>query len=501
MTLTATVADYRKIAASVRIPSKAYIDGKSRDAISGAVFENSNPATGQVLGTVAACDGADVDAAVKAARKAFDSGIWSRASPEFRRKVLLRLADLVSENADELAVLEALDSGKAIKDCLHEIGNEVPAFFRWYAELIDKTFDKVVPTGENALALIVSEPVGVVGAVVPWNFPLLMATWKLAPALAAGCSVVLKPAEQTPLTALRLAELASQAGLSDGVLNVVPGYGQTAGQALGRHSDVDVLTFTGSNEVGALFLKYSSESNMKSVGLEMGGKSPFIVLDDAALTDDLIESAVMSAFWNAGQNCSANMRQIIDAKIKDSFLDKVIARTRLLRVGDPLDPQTEIGSMVSSEQHTRVMNYIRKGRSEGAVMVTGTETLSRDGLFIQPTIFDAVKPEMTIAKEEIFGPVLGIMSVNGLDQALQLAKDTDYGLHATVFTNDIDRAIHFARRLPCGTVAINGFSEGDVKTPFGGYRRSGSLARDKGIEALSQYSQTKTVWVSVRAPR
>jgi len=493
-----TAAFYRDRASRIKIPNQAFIDGAFRPAVSGKVFENINPATGETFGTVAACDAADVDLAVKAARRAFDSGVWSRAAPEARKQVLLRLADLVRANTEELAVIESIDSGKTIKDCLHEIGNEVPTFFQWYAELIDKSFGKVAPTAEATVALIVKEPIGVVGLVLPWNFPLLMAAWKLAPALAAGCSAVLKPAEQTPLTALRLAELAIEAGLPAGVLNVVPGFGETAGQAIGRHMDVDAVSFTGSTEVGAHFLKYSSESNLKPVGLEMGGKSPFVVLDDAPIDDDLINFAVTSAFWNGGQNCSANMRQIVDRKVRDVFLDRVLARVKAIRLGDPLDPATELGSMVSAEHQARVLGYIERGKQEGArVAHDGGRVAGRPGYYVSPTVFDEVKPDMVIAREEIFGPVLGLITVSGLDEAVAVARDTPYGLHASVFTRDISKAFKVARALPCGTVSINAFSEGDVKTPFGGYKRSGSLARDNGAEAMDQYTQTKTIWVNV----
>ena len=395
-------------------------------------------------------------------------------------------------------MLESIDSGKTIRDCLHEIGNEVPTFFQWYAELIDKSFGKVAPTAESTVALIVKEPIGVVGLVLPWNFPLLMAAWKLAPALAAGCSAVLKPAEQTPLTALRLGELAMEAGIPAGVLNVVPGFGETAGQAIGRHMDVDAVSFTGSTEVGACFLKYSSESNLKPIGLEMGGKSPFLVLDDARIDDDLINFAVTSAFWNGGQNCSANMRQIVDRKVRDAFLDKVLARIKDIRLGDPLDPATDLGSMVSKEHRARVLGYVAKGKAEGARVAFGGEPVARGGGYlVGPSVCEEVRPDMVIAREEIFGPVLGLITVSGVDEAIRIARDTEYGLHASVFTRDIGKAFKVARALPCGTVSVNAFSEGDVKTPFGGYKRSGSLARDNGAEAMDQYTQTKTIWINV----
>jgi acyl-CoA reductase-like NAD-dependent aldehyde dehydrogenase len=483
------------VAAKLAPDGLAFIDGTYTAASGGLTFETINPATGVVIAAVAHCGSADVDRAVKAARRAFDAGGWSRAAPEVRKETLLRLADLVRANAKELAVLESIDSGKTITDCMQEIGHEVPNFFQWYGELADKSFGKVAPTGENVLALIVKEPAGVVGLVLPWNFPLLMAAWKMAPALAAGCSVLVKPAEQTPLSVLRLAELAKEAGIPDGVLNVLPGLGETTGQAIGRHPDIDIVSFTGSTEVGGYFLRYAGESNLKVIGLEMGGKSPFIILDDADINDDLIEHAAMSAFWNGGQNCSANMRQIVDRRLVDEFTHRVAARARAFRVGDPLDPDTSIGAMVTSEHQSRVMHYIARGSAQGARLLTGGEA-SGPGYFIQPAVFDNLTPTMDIAREEIFGPVLGILPVNGLEEALAIARDTDYGLHATVFTRDLDRAIHMARRLPCGTVSINGFSEGDVKTPFGGYKRSGSLARDNGTEAMDQYVQTKTIWIS-----
>lgn len=487
-----------RIAAATKPETRAFIAGDYVAARAGATFATINPATGQPIAEVAHCMAEDVDAAVRAARRAFEAGTWSRADPEHRKAVLLRLAALVREHRDELAVLESLDSGKTITDCLHEIGTEVANFFQWYGELIDKSFGKVAPTGQATLAMIVKEPAGVVGLVLPWNFPLLMAAWKLAPALAAGCSCLVKPAEQTPLTAIRLAALAAEAGVPPGVLNIVPGLGETTGQAIGRHPDIDVVSFTGSTEVGGYFLRYAGESNMKVIGLEMGGKSPFIVLDDAVLDDDTIENAAMSAFWNGGQNCSANMRQLVDRKIAGEFAERVVARAKRFKSGNPLDPASTLPAMVTQEHQDRVMGYIEKGVGEGARLLTGGNRAGAPGTFIEPTVFADVRPGMTIAREEIFGPVLGIVPVSGLDEALAIARDTDFGLHATVFTQDIDKAIRMARALPCGTVSINAFSEGDVKTPFGGYKRSGSLARDNGAEAMEQYLQTKTIWIALK---
>lgn len=495
--MTLTYTEYQAIAANICPNGQAFIDGKFCDAADGQKFETINPATGQVLASVAHCKAVDVDRAVAAARRVFNAGTWSRAEPELRKEVLLKVAALVRKHTPELAVLESLDTGKTINDCMDEIGGEVVNFFQWYAELADKSFGKIAPTGPSALALIVKEPAGVAGAVLPWNFPLLMATWKIAPSLSVGCSAVIKPAEQTPLSTIRLAELMREAGVPDGVINIIPGYGETAGQAIGMHNDIDTVSFTGSSEVGRMFMRYSGDSNLKSVGLEMGGKSPFIVLEDAVLDDELIEHSAMSAFWNGGQNCSANMRQLIAEPLVDEFTGLILERVKAFKLGDPLDPATDIGSMITKDHKEMVMNYIQSGVDEGANMLVGGES-DVPGYFIKPTVFENITPEMKISREEIFGPVLGIMPIKNAEEALRIASDTDYGLHATVFTQNIDQALHMARSLPCGTVSVNGFSEGDIKTPFGGYKQSGSLARDNGTEAIEQYLQTKTIWVQTK---
>ncbi|WP_282606424.1 aldehyde dehydrogenase [Pelagibius sp. Alg239-R121] len=496
--MTLSHSEFKAIAGRLIPNGQAFIDGKFCDAADGEKFDTTNPATGQVLASVAHCKTADVDRAVAAARRVFNAGTWSRAEPEVRKEVLLKIAALVREHTHELAVLESLDTGKTINDCLDEIGGEVPNFFQWYAELADKTFGKIAPTGPGAMALITKEPAGIAGAVLPWNFPLVMAAWKIAPSLAVGCSAVIKPAEQTPLSTIRLAELMQEAGVPDGVINIVPGFGETAGKAIGLHNDIDTVSFTGSTEVGRMFMRYSGDSNLKGVGLEMGGKSPFVVLEDAVLNDELIEHAAMSAFWNGGQNCSANMRQLIARPLVEEFTGRIIDRVKSFRLGDPLDPATDIGSMITKDHKDMVMSYIQSGVDEGADKVMGGGS-DLPGYFIEPTVFQNVTPEMRIAREEIFGPVLGIMPTKSTEEALAVASDTDYGLHATVFTQDIDRAIHMARALPCGTVSVNGFSEGDIKTPFGGYKQSGSLARDNGTEALEQYLQTKTIWIQTKA--
>ena len=491
-----TTPDYKSIASKLDFEGRAFIDGKYVDAIDGQKFENINPATGEVLCTVAKCNYKDVDLAVKASRKAFESGVWSRTSPEFRKDILLKFAELLRKHGEENSVLECVDTGKLIGDCIDEVANDAPMHFQWYGELIDKVFGKVGPTDPSITSLIVKEPIGVVAGVVPWNFPLMMAVWKAAPALAAGCSVIIKPAEDTPLTAIRVAQIAKEAGIPDGVFNVVPGFGDV-GEALGRHNDVDAVSFTGSTEVGGYFMKYSGESNLKTVGLEMGGKSPFIVLGDAKITDDLINNAINSAFWNGGQNCSANMRQIIHSKVKEEFLDKVLKKVKNIKVGDPLDPETNMGSMISKTHLATVDGFIQKGIDEGAsLLYGGVSGNDQKGFFAKPTLFDNLKENMTIAQDEIFGPVLGVLSVNSTEEALKMAKNSRYGLHASVFTQDINEAFHMAKSLPCGTVSVNTFSEGDIKTPFGGYKQSGSLSRDQGTEALNQYLQTKTIWIS-----
>jgi acyl-CoA reductase-like NAD-dependent aldehyde dehydrogenase len=493
--MSQTKKHFYSIKDTISLTTQAFIDGDYCDAIADDKLETSNPATGEIIASFAHCKAADVDRAVAAGRRVFNEGTWSRSAPEYRKETLLRLAALVEQHKEELAVLESIDAGKTITDCLHEVGTEAPAFFRWYAELADKTFGKIAPTGDDAMALIVKEPAGVAGAILPWNFPFLMAVWKIAPALAAGCSIVVKPAEQTPLSTIRLGALLNEARVPAGVVSILPGLGETAGQAIGMHNDIDTVSFTGSTEVGRMFMRYSGDSNLKSVGLEMGGKSPFIVLDDAPIDDDLIEHAAMAAFWNGGQNCSANMRQIIAKPLVNDFMDKILKRVAAFQLGDPLDPKTTIGSMITPEHKVQVMNYINKGIAEGARLVVGGD-VDGPGQFIAPTVFDGVTNDMTIAREEIFGPVLGVISVTSPEEALAIASDTDYGLHATVFTRDIDRAISMARRLPCGTISVNGFSEGDIKTPFGGYKQSGSLARDNGTEALEQYLQTKTIWIA-----
>jgi len=488
------------IAAWPRFRTQAFIDGAFRDAASGATFATENPATGEVITEVAAGDAVDIDLAVQAARRSFEDGRWSRMAPADRKKVLLRFADLIEAASDELATLDSLEAGKPITDTRDVDLPDTVKTFRWYAEAIDKVFDAVAPTGPEALGLIVREPIGVVGAVVPWNFPILMATWKIAPALAAGNSMIVKPSRLSSLSAIRLGELAAEAGVPDGILNVVPGPGGAAGAALGRHMDVDKVTFTGSTEVGRLFLQYSAESNLKEVTLECGGKSPALVLADPPDMDMVTEQVLFGALMNMGENCSCGSRLIVHRSVHDELVERLAEGLPAWPVGDPMDPATRVGPMIDRPQLDKVMGYIDRGRSEGARVVTGGSRVREDsgGYFVAPTIFDGVSNDMTIAREEIFGPVLSTIPFDSEEEGVRLANETSYGLAAAVYTKDLDAAFRVSRALRAGTVGVNAYSEGDITTPFGGYKQSGFGGRDKGLEAFDQYTEKKTIWVTLR---
>jgi acyl-CoA reductase-like NAD-dependent aldehyde dehydrogenase len=480
------------------LPARAWIDGGFVDATSGKRFKDISPRDGSVLTEVAECGEQDVDRAVGAARVAFEDGRWRKKAPTERKKVLLRLAELVRERQEDLALIETLDVGKPIADSLNVDITAAATYIQWYAEAIDKRYGEIAPSPPDSLALVTREPMGVVGAVIPWNYPLILTTWKVAPALATGNSVVLKPAEQSPLSALVFAELAADAGLPDGVLNVVPGFGEVTGAALGRHPDVDKITFTGSTEVGKAFLRYAGESNMKSVSLECGGKSPQLIMADASNLDEAASSVASGIFYNAGQTCHAGSRVLVDRRIKDDLLERLIAFAEDMPPGDPLDPATQLGTIVDDKQMERVLGYMDVGRREGAsVAVGGKRALEESGgFYVEPTIFDGVRQDMRIANEEIFGPVLGLLEFASEEEGVALANSTRYGLAASVWTRDISTAHRVSGALRAGTVWVNCFDASDVTVPFGGFKESGN-GRDKSLHALEQYEQLKTVWLDL----
>jgi gamma-glutamyl-gamma-aminobutyraldehyde dehydrogenase len=483
------------------VRTQAFIDGEFTDALDHATFDSLAPATGTVIAQVAAGGEADVDRAVQAARAAFTRGDWSRMAPADRKSVLLRFADLIEAHGEELALVEAIDAGKPITDCRGLDLPDVLGTIRWYAETADKVFGKTSPTDADHLGLIVREPVGVVGGVLPWNFPMAMLAWKIGPALATGNSVVIKPPELASLTTLRMAELALEAGLPRGVFNVVPGLGHVAGRALGLHPDVDMITFTGSTEVGREFLRYSADSNLKGTVLEMGGKSPQIVMADCRdILGTVAADLAGAAFWAAGQNCSAGSRILVHSSIKDDFVSALAEQAERRTVGDPVDERTVIGPLIEADALDRVLGYVEQARAGGATVVTGGRRLLEEtgGWYTGATVLSDVGPGMSVAREEIFGPVVSVLSFDDVSEALSLANDTTYGLAATVWSRDIDVALRTARGIRAGTVAVNGYSEGDITTPFGGYRQSGFGGRDNGLEALEQYTETKTIWITLR---
>lgn len=492
MTDLLTHEEYKAFAAALDLPQNAWIDGGYRPAISGKTYETVNPATGAVLGTVAACAAEDVDLAVTKAREAFDDGRWSALHPGERKEVLLRLAKLIERNARELAVMESLDSGKTIYDCETVDVPETIHVLRWHAELIDKIYDQVSPASTDHIAMVVREPIGVVGLVLPWNFPLLMLAWKIGPALAAGCTVVVKPAAETSLTALRLAELAAEAGLPRGVLNIVTGGGAEVGEPLGRHAGVDMVSFTGSTVTGRRFLHYAADSNLKEVVLELGGKNPCIVLDDAEDLDAVAAHVVNGAFWNMGENCSAASRLIVQKGVKDQLIEKVRAHAREWVVGEPLNPEVRVGALVSKAHFTKVSGYL-EAASKAKVLMGGTSPAEG---FVEPTMVEADRTS-PLATEEIFGPILTVITVASFEEAIAVANDTDYGLAASIFTANGKRALRGARMLRAGTVTLNSFGEGDITTPFGGYKQSGFGGRDNSIHAHEQYTQLKTIWIDL----
>ena len=490
--------DWEQYFQSLNLEGRAFIDGEYRWAASGETFDSISPVDGRFLAKVASTDEADADAAVIAARRAFESGAWRLQAPAARKRVLIRFADLILEHQEELALLETLDMGKPIGDSM---AIDVPATanaIRWNAEAIDKIYDEVAPTPHDQLGLITREPCGVVAAIVPWNFPMIMASWKFAPALAAGNSFILKPSEKSPLTAIRLAQLALEAGIPPGVFNVLPGYGHTVGKALALHMDVDVLAFTGSTGVAKQLLVYSGQSNMKRVWLEAGGKSPNVVFADAP---DLRAAAVAAAAgiaFNQGEVCVAGSRLLVQRSIREPFIALLLEALQAWKPGHPLDPATKVGAVVDQRQLDNVLRYIEIGKEQGAQLLVGGRRTLQDtgGQYVEPTIFDGVTNAMTIAREEIFGPVLSLISFDTEEEALAIANDSIFGLAAAVWTANLGRAHRFARGLRAGSVWVNQYDGGDMTAPFGGFKQSGN-GRDKSLHAFDKYTELKATWIKL----
>ncbi|MFZ5959795.1 aldehyde dehydrogenase [Pseudomonas knackmussii] len=493
-----TRQDWEARASKLQIEGRAFIDGQYVNATAGQTFDCISPVDGRFLAKVASCDAADAELAVRSARAAFESGVWSRQAPAARKAVMIRFSELLEQHAEELALLETLDMGKPIGDSLNvDLPGSVDSI-RWSGEAIDKVYDEVAATSHDQLGLVTREAVGVVAAIVPWNFPLMMASWKLGPALATGNSVILKPSERSPLTAIRIAQLAIEAGLPKGVLNVLPGYGHTVGSALALHMDVDTVVFTGSTKIAKQLMVYAGESNMKRVWLEAGGKSPNIVFADAPDLQAAAESAAAAIAFNQGEVCTAGSRLLVEKSIKAEFLPLVVEAMKGWKAGHPLDPETNVGALVDSRQLEQVLGYIEAGKAEGAKILTGGQRVLEEtgGTYVEPTLFDGVSNAMRIAREEIFGPVLSVIEFEDAEEAVRIANDTPYGLAAAVWTRDISKAHLTARALRAGSVWVNMYDGGDMTAPFGGFKQSGN-GRDKSLHAFDKYTELKATWIKL----
>lgn len=498
--MAATPIDWHAAAAALRLDGRAFVGGERCHAVAGETFDKHSPIDGRLLGAVARGREADVDRAVAAARAAFSDGRWAGQAPAARKKTLLRFAEKILGAGHELALLETLDMGKPVQYSLAVDVASAARCIAWYAEAVDKVYDEIAPTPATALALITREPMGVIGVIVPWNYPMIMAAWKLGPALAAGNSVVLKPSEKSPLTALRLAELALEAGLPPGVFNVVPGHGNEAGEALALHMDVDAIGFTGSTRVGRRMLECSGRSNLKRVYNELGGKSAVLVFDDFKDVERAAKTVAGSMFFNQGESCNAPSRVLVHDRIADDFLAVVAAQAPAFQPGDPLGGTAEMGALVDATQLRTVLGYIEAGRAEGARLVTGGHQVRAQtgGHFVEPTVFDGVANTMTIAREEIFGPVMSVIRFSTEQEAVAMANDSRYGLQASVWSHDINRAHRVSRALRAGTVHVNQYDEDDITVPFGGYQQSGN-GRDKSLHAFDKYTELKTTWIRIDA--
>ncbi|PSJ42427.1 aldehyde dehydrogenase PuuC [Zobellella endophytica] len=493
-----TFADWQALSEGLQPEGRAFVQGRYCEAAGGDRFATLNPANGLPLTLVASCDEQDAELAVGHARAAFRRGDWSTLAPAGRKAVLLRLAGLVERHAEELALLDSLDMGKPVRDALQV---DLPAAvhcLRWNAEAIDKIYGEVAPTGPDSLGLVTREPLGVVAALVPWNFPLMMACWKIAPALAAGNAVILKPSEKSPLSAIRLAALAREAGIPDGILQVLPGYGHTVGKALALHPEVDALAFTGSTRVGKLLTQYAGESNMKRTFMECGGKSANIVFADAGDLERVAREAAQAIFYNQGEVCIAGSRLLVENTVKEELVERILHHARAWQPGHPLDPQSPMGAIVDAAQLDGICGHVHRALAQGARLRLGGEPVLTDGggCYFPPTVFDEVHNGMALAREEIFGPVLAVIGFDSADEAVAIANDSPYGLAAAVWTQSLDQALTTARRLESGQVFVNNYAGGDMTVPFGGVKQSGN-GRDKSLHSLAEYSQLKTTWIAL----